>query len=207
MISLSPRSPAHSAETAQRAFLQRLVQFIEQPTSDGRLIPGTRLSEERLRQFVQFLRLRAQGDQPMALRIRWILGQLENAASGEQKVAGISLNKLQRLLRSIPGHADFSIAALPSAQAAPQPDRLAEQLPAFDARLAALGDVLGELHGSAGQLNQRIAALEQAIAALRDWRATLEQPTARPETRTAPQAPREPDSDASIEGWFSDFLD
>ena len=82
MISLSPRSPAHSAETAQRAFLQRLVQFIEQPTSDGRLIPGTRLSEERLRQFVQFLRLRAQGDQPMALRIRWILGQLEHAAPG-----------------------------------------------------------------------------------------------------------------------------
>ena len=207
MTSHSPRSPAHSAETAQRAFLQRLVQFIEQPTSDGRLIPGTRLSEERLRQFVQFLRLRAQGDQPMALRIRWILGQLEHAAPGEQKVAGISLNQLQRLLRSIPGHADFSIAAPPGAQAAAQADRLAEQLPAFDARLATLGDALGELHDSARQLHQRIEALEQTITALRDWRATLEKPAARPETRTAPQVPREPDSDASIEGWFSDFLD
>jgi hypothetical protein len=196
-----------ATEPVQHAFLQRVIQFLHQPASGDRLIPGTRVGEERLRQLINFLRLRGQGNQPVAVRIRWILGQLEQVAPGEEKVAGISAQQLKRLLQSIPGYESLSVVESTAADSERQPDRLTEALPQFDSHVQEISRTVRGMMEIIDQLTGQIQVVEQELQTLNQWRAALgDRQLATPTMQTPnPKSENHPETD--VAGWFSDFID
>ncbi|HHW76405.1 MAG TPA: hypothetical protein GX399_05140 [Xanthomonadaceae bacterium] len=197
-----------SPDGGQRVFLQRIVQFLEQPAPDGRLISGTRISEERLRQLVGFLRVRGQGNHPVAARIRWILAQLEPTAPGEETVAGVGVRQLKRLLRSLPGGGGFTFEESSDSSREQRPDPLAAALPRFDAHLEGIRQVLRSMDETMARLIEQLNQVERELGALAEWRAALSPDRSRQRPVAEGQEQRRDDrSEPDVDGWFSDFLD
>ncbi|HPF58635.1 MAG TPA: hypothetical protein P5149_03625 [Candidatus Competibacteraceae bacterium] len=201
------RDGSGAVEPVQRAFLQRIIQFLQQPAPGSRLIPGTRIGEERVRQLIGFLRLRSQGSHPVAVRIRWILGQLEQTASGEEKVAGISVQQLKRLLQSIPGYESLNVAESAASDSKQRPDRLAEALPQFDSHMQAVSRTVRGMVEIIDQLTGHVQIIERELQTLNAWRAALgDHRLATPAIPTpGPKSENRPEPD--VAGWFSDFID
>lgn len=196
-----------ATEPVQRAFLQRIIQFLQQPTPGSKLIPGTRVSEERLRQLIGFLRLRSQGNHPVAVRIHWILEQLEQVAPDEERVAGISPQQLKRLLQSIPGYESLSVTEPVVSDSERCPDWLAEALPQFDSHVQEIGRTVRGMVEIIEQLTGQLQIVERELQTLNAWRAALgDHRLATPVIPTpAPKPESRPEPD--VAGWFSDFID
>lgn len=200
----SYREPAEPAP-----FIQRMVQFLEQPSLNGRLIAGTRISEERLEQLINFLRLRSQGQQPWAAHVRRILARLEQSAPGEEKIAGVGVEQFKRLISSIPTSGRLFTSATPST-----PEKAANPwlavLPGLDHRLEKMNEAVRNASDNLQQLTQQFQRIEQELNALREFRDSVGSEPAS-SALTSSHQPAVPalsqKSDATLNHWFSDFLD
>jgi pSer/pThr/pTyr-binding forkhead associated (FHA) protein len=190
-------------------FIQRMIQFLEQPSLNGRLIPGTRISQERLEQLINFLRLRSQGKQPWAAHVRRLLARLEQTAPGEDTIAGVGVEQFKRLISSIPAS-----SRLFTSNAQNAPDKAADSWmtawSGLDHRLERMGEAVRSVGESLQHLTQQFQQIEQELGLLIDFRNSLRAERALPETisTTQPASPALPKkAEPTLNHWFSDFLD
>ncbi|HRD65238.1 MAG TPA: hypothetical protein PKY50_03700 [Candidatus Competibacter sp.] len=168
--------------------LQRLVQFLMEPSHGDTLIPGTQIGEQRLRQAVGWLEQRSRTTQGAAgERIQRLLRFLKQDIPGEPVVAGVNLKRLQQLMErvettpaSIPlaanenpeaGSADRAVQPLLAA-AEPAPVAASKSVPA----------------GAETESADEIAIIEETLQRLRDITRDLERhlDEARQQGKTTP---------------------
>ncbi len=94
--------PFAGAGEGRGDMLKRLHGFLTQPGPGGRVIPGTAVKEDRLKQVMQFLRHRAGTDDgKQSKRIQRVVAFLTSEGEGATMVAGVNPAKLQRFTEII----------------------------------------------------------------------------------------------------------
>ncbi len=208
------------------ASVQRLLHYLTQPGPGGRLIPGTEIKEDRVKQVMQFLRHRAErGEGQGSGRIQRVVGFLTREEEGAPMAAGVNVQNLVRLVSMLQqrqaGAAEGleaqdpetdeldqvfdrlvadEPAAPPPAAPQPAPEAIAPPPPRDDA----INDTLHQLVGLTQRLSEQLEATQQQVEALQRERqdpapAPAEAP---PAAETKPEANKRPGSD-----WFEEYLD
>lgn len=156
--------------------LQRLIQFLMEPSPGGSFVPGTQIGEQRLRQAVNWLEQRSRTAQGGAgERIQRLLRFLKQDIPGEPMMAGVNLKRLQQLMERA------GTAPTPPAPSAPgghfeagDADRAVQPPPLVTREPAMAAAPQSIPVGAETRSTDEIAVIEDTLRRLRDITQDLE---------------------------------
>ena len=202
--------------------LKRLHGFLTQPGPGGRLIPGTAVKEDRLKQVMQFLRHRGNSDDgKQSKRLQRVIGFLTREEDGVELVAGVNPQQLQRFSEileariaapaedggdELEGVFDELIAE-DKEEAPVEPVEPVEPLESEEAAEAETTPTLEELMNLTQRLSSQLEETQRQMASMMGSNTAAQESTGEGAGKGAEKETQKKPGKGPNADWFSEFLE